>query len=144
MKKKNTSTFRLKDKYLTEVVPAMMNKFGYKNVCKNDNDEFILKPGGELWSLDGMPDYLMGYYLGDLRKSRKNASTLKVTEAALNVMKRIHIRLYIICATAFCCEILNIGSNNGIRIGFFTEKSVHYIFREKGSLSFQRISISID
>lgn len=40
-------------------------EFGYKNVCKNDNDEFILKPGGELWSLDGMPDYLMGYYNGE-------------------------------------------------------------------------------
>ena len=40
-------------------------EFGYKNVCKNDNNEFILKPGGELWSLDGMPDYLMGYYNGE-------------------------------------------------------------------------------
>lgn len=40
-------------------------EFGYKNVCKNDNDEFILKPGGEFWSLDGMPDYLMGYYNGE-------------------------------------------------------------------------------
>lgn len=40
-------------------------EFGYKNVCKNDKKEFILKPGGELWSLDGMPDYLMGYYNGE-------------------------------------------------------------------------------
>lgn len=40
-------------------------EFGYKNVYKNDKDEFILKPGGELWSLDGMPDYLMGYYNGE-------------------------------------------------------------------------------
>lgn len=40
-------------------------KFGYKNVFRNDADEFILKPGGEIWSLDGMPDYLMGYYNGE-------------------------------------------------------------------------------
>ncbi len=40
-------------------------EFGYKNVYKNDNNEFILKPGGELWSLDGIPDYLMGYYNGE-------------------------------------------------------------------------------
>ena len=40
-------------------------EFGYKNVYKNDNDEFVLKPGGEIWSLDGMPDYLMGYYNGE-------------------------------------------------------------------------------
>ena len=40
-------------------------EFGYKNVYKNDKNEFILKPGGELWSLDGMPDYLMGYYNGE-------------------------------------------------------------------------------
>ena len=39
-------------------------EFGYKNVCKNDDDEFVLKPGGEIWSLDGIPDYLMGYYNG--------------------------------------------------------------------------------
>ena len=40
-------------------------EFGYKNVYKNDNDEFVLKPGGEIWSLDGIPDYLMGYYNGE-------------------------------------------------------------------------------
>ena len=32
MDKKNTSTFRLKDKYLTEVVPAMMKEFKYANI----------------------------------------------------------------------------------------------------------------
>lgn len=40
-------------------------EFGYKNVVRNDENEFILKPGGEIWSLDGMPDYLMGYYNGE-------------------------------------------------------------------------------
>ena len=40
-------------------------EFGYKNIHKNDNNEFILKPGGELWSLDGMIDHLMGYYNGE-------------------------------------------------------------------------------
>ena len=40
-------------------------EFGYKNVVRNDENEFIIKPGGEIWSLDGMPDYLMGYYNGE-------------------------------------------------------------------------------
>ena len=32
MEKKNTSTYRLKDKYQTEVVPAMMKEFNYSNI----------------------------------------------------------------------------------------------------------------
>ena len=40
-------------------------QFGYINVYKNDQDEIILSPGGQLWSLNGLPDYLMGYYNGE-------------------------------------------------------------------------------
>lgn len=40
-------------------------KFGYNNVFKNEDEEFVLEPGGQLWSVNGIPDYLMGYYNGE-------------------------------------------------------------------------------
>lgn len=40
-------------------------QFGYINVYKNKKNEIILSPGGQLWSLNGLPDYLMGYYNGE-------------------------------------------------------------------------------
>ena len=55
-------------------------EFGYINVVRNDENEFILKPGGEIWSLDGMPDYLMGYYNGENTNLYFYASALNKVE----------------------------------------------------------------
>lgn len=38
------------------------NEFGYVNTYKNQNNHFILQPGGEIWSVNGIPDVLMGFY----------------------------------------------------------------------------------
>lgn len=36
--------------------------FGYRNTYRNEDNDFILKPAGQLWSVNGIPDFFMGYY----------------------------------------------------------------------------------
>ena len=38
------------------------HQFGYLNTYKNDSNEFILQPSGEIWSVNGIPDIFMGFY----------------------------------------------------------------------------------
>lgn len=39
--------------------------FGYRNVKRDENHHFVLAPQGQIWSMDGCLDYLMGYYNAD-------------------------------------------------------------------------------
>lgn len=41
------------------------HEFGYIETYKNAVNEFILKPGAILWSVNGIPDFLMAYYNGE-------------------------------------------------------------------------------
>ena len=36
--------------------------FGYRNAKRDENQHFVLAPQGQIWSMDGCLDYLMGYY----------------------------------------------------------------------------------
>ncbi len=46
----------------TKKFKAYEKEFGYRNVKRNENNEFVLAAGGQIWSYDGRLDYLMGYY----------------------------------------------------------------------------------
>ena len=37
-------------------------EFGYRNTYKNERNDFILQPSGEIWSVNGIPDIFMGFY----------------------------------------------------------------------------------
>ncbi len=55
---------QLDTKYYTQSrkFKAYEKEFGYRNVKRNENNEFVLAAGGQIWSYDGRLDYLMGYY----------------------------------------------------------------------------------
>ena len=69
----------------TKKFKAYEKEFGYRNVKRNESNEFILAAGGQIWSYDGRLDHLMGYYHGE-------GTSLYVYETPQNATKIEYIQ----------------------------------------------------
>ena len=78
---------QLDTKYYTQSrkFRAYEKEFGYRNVKRNENNEFVLAVGGQIWSYDGRLDHLMGYYYAE-------GTSLYVYETPQNATKIEYIQ----------------------------------------------------